>query len=109
MATDPLTISSHQCDGTVTVELGGELDLHGSARLVAAVRHALTYRPGAIDIDAAKLTFVDSAGLRTLLIALQEADAAGARLRIVKRSPAVEHILTMTDAGAALCDGWTPE
>lgn len=77
MAADPLTISSHQADGTVAVELGGEFDLHGSGQVAAAVQHALAYRPDAIDVDAAELSFIDSAGLRTLLIALQEAEAAG--------------------------------
>ncbi len=108
MATDMLTISSHQSDGSVTVELGGELDLHGFEQVAAVVRRALAFRPDAIDVDAANLSFIDSAGLRTLLIALQDAEAAGVRLRVVKRSPAVERILTMTDAGAALCDGWSP-
>ena len=51
---------------------------------------------------------MDSAGLRVLLIALSEADAAGVRLRVVKTSPAVDQILTMTGAGAVLCDGWSP-
>ena len=106
MAAEPITISSHQSDGTVTVELEGELDLHGSPGLAAAIRDALVHRPTTIDIDAARLTFIDSAGLTALLTALCEADAAGVVLRIVKWSPAVEQILTMTGAGAALCDGW---
>lgn len=108
MAAEPLTISSHQSDGMVTIELEGELDLHGSLDVAAAVRDALVHRPATIDVDAARLSFIDSAGLKTLLIALGEADAAGIRLRIVKQSPAVERILTMTGAGAALCEGWPP-
>ena len=107
MAADPLTVSSRQSDGTVTIELRGELDLHGSGQVADAVRQALACRPGAINVDTAKLSFIDSAGLQTLLIASSEADAAGIRLRIVERSPAVDRILTMTDAGAALCDGWS--
>ena len=105
---DPLTISSSESDGRTTIELDGELDLDGSERVEAAVREALTHRPGSIDIDAAGLTFIDSAGLRVLLIALGDADAAGVKLRVVKTSPAVDQILSMTDAGAVLCDGWSP-
>jgi anti-anti-sigma factor len=56
-------------------------------------------------VATARLSFIDSAGLQTLLIASSEANAAGVRLRIVERSPAVDRILTMTDAGAALSDG----
>ena len=108
MDADPFTISSSESDGRTTIELGGELDLHGSWEVEAAVRHTLTHRPGRIDIDTANLTFIDSAGLRVLLIALSEADAAGVRLRVVKTSPAVDQILTMTDASAVLCDGWSP-
>lgn len=105
MAADALTVSSHQSGATVTIELVGELDLHGAPRLTAAIQKAVSQRPDSIDLDTQGLSFIDSSGLRTLLVGWHEAEAVAVKLRIVKTSPAVDQILAMTGADAALRDG----
>ena len=93
---DPLTISVGHLGDTARVEVAGELDLHTSERLTEAVHEALETAPRVIEIDAAGLTFADSAGLRALLVARDDAEAGGATLRLTAVSDTLDRLLEMT-------------
>jgi anti-anti-sigma factor len=59
------------------VELSGELDLHSSPQLSAVVDDLLADTPSVVEIDASGLSFADSAGLRALLVAHNDAGQRG--------------------------------
>ena len=80
--TDPdetLTITTRRDGATTLVILSGELDMHSSEHLSAALAGVLDGAPAAIGIDARELTFTDSAGLRALLVALLNQPSRGLR------------------------------
>lgn len=99
---ESLVIGTRREGATAIVELEGELDLYGSPKLVAAVTEALADKPEAVVIDAAGLTFADSAGLRAFLIARKDAAAAGASFNLSPVSEPLDRVLEMTGLREAL-------
>jgi anti-sigma B factor antagonist len=90
---DVLSISSRR-DGTkVVVALDGELDLHGAGLLDAELRRALDAPLSSIEIDASGLEFVDSSGLRSIMLARSEAEAVGATFRVTSVSATVGRVI----------------
>jgi anti-sigma B factor antagonist len=63
------------------VVISGELDLHESERLSERLSTLLT-DAATVELDAQGITFIDSAGLRALLIAWQTARERGAEFRV---------------------------
>lgn len=55
----------------------GEVDMHESPRLRAALLEAIEARPALVVVDFAKVTFIDSSGVATLVEAMKLAKAAG--------------------------------
>ncbi len=84
--------------GAVTVALVGELDLASvpalEQRLVAIERE----RPGRIVIDLAGLSFIDSSGLRVLLLAAGRAREGEHELLLTQPTDPVRRVLEMTGA-----------
>ena len=106
---DSFGVATRRDGATAVVELEGELDLHGVGILTAAVGDLLGEPPPrSIAVDAARLTFIDSAGLRALLVAQRDAEAAGAVLGLVNSSPPVDRVLGMTGLHARLELGRPP-
>ncbi|MGH9211576.1 MAG: STAS domain-containing protein [Acidimicrobiales bacterium] len=98
MASDVLVISSRRDGSRAVVVVGGELDLHGSERLTDEVKRVLTDAAGALDrveIDARELTFADSAGLRAVLLARDEAQTTGASFAVTGVTASVERVIEM--------------
>ncbi|HLM64076.1 MAG TPA: STAS domain-containing protein [Acidimicrobiales bacterium] len=93
---DSLVISTRRDGDKAVVELDGELDLYASPKLTTAIEELLAAGVTAIEIDAAALTFADSAGLRAFLLARKEADAGGAQLRVTQVSEPLDRVLEMT-------------
>lgn len=90
---DVLSIAS-RCDGdAAVVELTGELDLHGSGLLDTEVRRLLDGGVRRLEVDASDLEFVDSSGLRSVMLARSEVEAAGASFRITAVSSAVGRVI----------------
>lgn len=54
-------------DGSIAVSLSGELDHEGVAVVEADVQRAAAVAVGALTLETAEVTFVDSAGLRLIL------------------------------------------
>ena len=63
------------------VVISGELDLHESERLSERLSTVVA-DAATIELDAQRVTFIDSAGLRVLLVAWQAARERGAELRV---------------------------
>lgn len=76
------------------VVASGDIDAHTCPDLATA----LSPLPGTDDVmlDVADVTFMDSSGLRVLISAHKDAEAAGRRLVIERPSTAVERILEVS-------------
>jgi anti-anti-sigma factor len=92
---DVLVVASRREGDRLVVELAGELDLHGCERLTAEVEGALRDSVEAIVLDARRLAFVDSAGLRAVVLARSEADKAGVRFELRQVSPSVGRVIDL--------------
>ena len=101
-STEVLLISSRRNGAHVVVELVGELDLHGSDRLAIEVQQALREPLEVLELDATRLTFADSAGLRAVLLARTEAESSGATFRLSAVSPPVGRVIEIAGLGDLL-------
>jgi anti-sigma B factor antagonist len=82
----------------------GELDISGATGFLAHVREAIDSRPGSIAVDARGLTFMDSSGLRSFLLARAAAVEAGVAFRISDPSPTLRHLVQRTGLQSLLLD-----
>jgi anti-anti-sigma factor len=80
----------------VVLVVAGELDLAASAAWDASVGEAMGQVPSAVAVDLAATTFVDSSGLRLLLMLRQRVADAGATFTVTNISPAVARLLEVT-------------
>ncbi|HEY8467515.1 MAG TPA: STAS domain-containing protein [Solirubrobacterales bacterium] len=78
------------------VRLAGELDFAASPRVEAIVRECEESGGSRLVIDLRELTFIDSAGLRLLLMANWRASAAGRKLSITQSHVSVKRMLALT-------------
>jgi anti-anti-sigma factor len=105
---EPLAATLHveaKGDGTeATVIVEGELDKSGATGFLACVREAIDIRPVSVAVDARGLTFMDSSGLRSLLVARAVADETGVAFRIRQPSPTLRHMVERTGLRALLLD-----
>jgi anti-anti-sigma factor len=63
-----------QPDGSVTLAVSGEVDLSNTSQLADALTDAAREAPtGRVTVDLAELRFIDSSGLRVLLVAARDA------------------------------------
>jgi anti-sigma B factor antagonist len=93
---ESIVVASRREGPKAIVELSGELDLHSSPQLSATVDDLLADSPSVVEIDAAGLTFADSAGLRALLVAHSDAGQRGVTLRLSRVSEQLDRLLEMT-------------
>jgi anti-sigma B factor antagonist len=94
-SSEVLVVSSQRDGRRVVVALVGELDLHGSERLTEEVAGALRDPVEVLDLDARGLRFVDSAGLRALLVARGEAERQGVSFRLSDVTAPVQRVIEM--------------
>jgi anti-sigma B factor antagonist len=99
---ESIIVSTRWEESRAIIELSGELDLHSSPQLATAVEDALGRSATAVEIDAATLSFADSAGLRALLLARNDADERGVPLKLTRVSEPLRRLLEMTGLRQAL-------
>ena len=87
------TVQSDVFDDVTCLNIGGELDAWSCDGLVDAVGRASALNGRRITIDLAKLTFIDSFGVRALLNLREE---LGDRLALGSLSPQAHRILELT-------------
>jgi anti-anti-sigma factor len=102
---DPLSITVDRRGDTAFLAVAGELDLHTSDALTQAVGRALDTGPAAVELEASGLSFADSAGLRALLVARDDAQRRGASLRLTAVSQPLDRLLEMTGLRDVLVTG----
>lgn len=93
---ESIVVSTRWVESKAIIELSGELDLHSSPQLGAAVEEVLGRSPATVEIDAGALSFADSAGLRALLLAHNDATEQGVTLRLSRVSDQLGRLLEMT-------------
>src|SRR5262245_9785370 len=88
----------HQSDTTVGVELvapQGEIDVSNVEELNQGLRSALARRPRQLLVDLTGVSYMDSAGITTLLHARQAMDRIGGELVLIGGSPFIRRLLRM--------------
>jgi anti-anti-sigma factor len=84
-------------DGDVAhIALTGEFDLAGVQKFDGELSKLEAENPGVVVVDLGGLSFMDSSGLRALVMADQRATKAGRRLAIVPGPPAVKRVFEIT-------------
>jgi anti-sigma B factor antagonist len=82
-AARPFGISEFAEDGRRRLVLRGELDLSGAPELEAALDRVCREGAREVEVDLREVDFIDSAGLRALLVAKDECAAAGSEFFVV--------------------------
>jgi anti-sigma B factor antagonist len=88
-------------DGTLQIELAGDIDYTNSSAVVNAIKAAIQGTvgepgPTAIRIDLDAVTFLDSSGIGVLIITNQLADSLGAAYTVVRPGRNVFEQLRLT-------------
>ena len=89
-------------DGSVRVQVRGELDLSTSPQLDEALRREIDAGKRVV-VDLSEIAFIDSSGLNTLIAALRASSSNGAALMVSSSLPAqVQRVLEVTGLTAVL-------
>jgi anti-anti-sigma factor len=97
MENQPFDLKVEAEDGRLRIVLAGELDLHTSPRLAGSVLHACSNGTEEVEIDMREVRFIDSTGLRTLLVAADDAASHGVALHVIpSRSEHVTNVFEVT-------------
>jgi anti-anti-sigma factor len=97
-----LRIETREDADVAVIALAGEFDLAAIEKFEAAFAKLEAGAPGAIVVDLGELAFMDSSGLRSLVMADQRARKAGRRLAIVPGPPAVRRVFEITQLDSRL-------
>jgi anti-anti-sigma factor len=94
---ETLGIDSSGDTATWRVAVAGEVDDITSTQLHKAVVDVLRHhRPRRIEMDLRQVAFLDSVGIRTLLMCHSDAEQVNCQLRITDASPMVYRVLEIT-------------
>lgn len=93
-----LEISSVLVDGAARVALQGELDLASARQMEEHFASLDEQSPSRVMVDLAGLEFIDSSGLRVLLLADARARERGYELVLLAGQEPVQRIFEMTGA-----------
>jgi anti-anti-sigma factor len=88
-----LTVRVEQDGEALVVSAVGELDLVNAPTLEAALRKAIAGDASEVILDLGAVTFVDSAGLRVVLLMAKQSLRNGGRLRLLRGSAPVERVI----------------
>jgi anti-sigma B factor antagonist len=92
----PFGVTIERRDGAVHVALSGELDVSTAPQLEDDLRRVEAEQPDSIVLDLRKLTFMDSTGLRLLIMADARAREEGRRLAIGRGNDMIQRVLHLT-------------
>ena len=96
LSSSPFEVSIEQRGGAVHVEMVGELDISTATRLEDDLRRIEADSPELIVLDLQRLTFMDSTGLRLLIMADSRAREDGRRVAIVQGNEMVQRVMRLT-------------
>jgi anti-sigma B factor antagonist len=84
------------CGGDQTVVLGGELDMASAPSMEAALVHVCTKDTSTVRLDLSKLGFIDSSGIRAVLVAKQLCAEHGCDFLVVPGPAQVQRAFALT-------------
>jgi anti-sigma B factor antagonist len=82
--------------GTPVLAVTGEIDLSSAARFAQELATLVDDGSNTVRVDMSAVTFIDSSGVRELLAANREAEAAGTRLVLANPSAACRRVLEIS-------------
>jgi anti-sigma B factor antagonist len=91
-----LVLRSHRDGDTHIIKLLGELDIAGAPRLEEELLSVEASDAGAIICDLGSLEFIDSTGIRLLVMAADRS-ASNGRFTILRGPPQVHRVFEITD------------
>jgi anti-anti-sigma factor len=95
-----LRLSSRVSGATLDVTVSGELDMAAAFKLEGELDEALAAPDmQAVVLDLAEVTFIDSAGLGSLLAIQEQARQRGIHLAIARVSDRVQRVLDVAGLG----------
>jgi anti-sigma B factor antagonist len=95
---DPVFEHEKSGDGRPVLAVSGEVDLAVAPRFATELATLLDSANGEALVDLSHVGFMDSSGVRELLIANRTADEAGSRLVLVAPSESCRHVLQVSGA-----------
>jgi anti-sigma B factor antagonist len=91
-----LDLRDHASGFRHVLVLGGELDMASSPALDEAVRAICTGSTEALTVDLSGLTFMDSTGLRVVLLAKELCDGHGCEFLVIPGPPQIQRLFEVT-------------
>ena len=91
-----LSLSTTRDADTITVHIAGDVDLSTVGELDRAMLTAVNDDASSVVIDLAAVTFIDSAGINTLLKSRRLADGLDRRFRVANATGVVHDVLDLT-------------
>ena len=104
VAAEPLHIDTTVTGTETVMAIAGQFDISSADLFGVSVGAVLEKRPRSMTIDARGLTFVDSSGLRSLLLARDAAITAGVPFRVSEPSPVLRNLAERTGLRPLLLD-----
>lgn len=92
----PVTISTTAHGDTEFVVISGEVDLVSASAVEEALVAAVGRATAHVVADLKGVSFLDSSGLRALIVGREHATASGIGFRIDSPQPVVERVLQVT-------------
>jgi len=89
-------ITTEEGDGQTRVVLSGELDIASAPQFEEGLEKIEPGVTGVLVLDLRKVEFIDSTGLRAVMAADERARSAGRRFVIIRGTPAVERVFSVT-------------
>jgi anti-sigma B factor antagonist len=91
-----LSLSTTSDADTITVHVAGDVDLSTVGELDRAMLTAVNGDVSSVVIDLAAVTFIDSAGINTLLKSRRLADELDRQFRVANATGVVRDVLDLT-------------
>lgn len=89
----PIRLS--QSDNALTVYLQGEIDHHGARAMMLSLDREISSRsPGALAVDMAGVTFMDSSGIAVLLRCLRRMKETGGTIAVQGVPPQAKKVFS---------------
>ncbi len=102
-------VNTEERSGELVIRLSGDLDLSTFDAVDEVLAHATSNGNRGVRIDLRGVEFIDSSGIRLLLVAQERARVNGHALCIIRGSERIQRVFELTDLDARLpfCDDET--
>ena len=88
----PLTLTTHESAGVVTVHVGGSLDSTTAAQLEERVAAVRAKNPKALVLDLTDLSYISSAGVRVIVATHKAMKAADRSMALTNMQPQIRRV-----------------